>query len=145
MRAVALALGLLLLAACMPQGPTGQAVAGPTHWVDGSSVLVKAQVFDSLIGDPTVRITVVGDIVYERVIINGEEHVLAGQRFRGQWLSERGSVVVRLPPGEYSILAYSCFERFSGWDCGCQKEGDCGHWMERSLRVLSSEEKDYLQ
>ncbi len=134
MRALLLVFGLIFLVACLPAGPTGHATAPPTHFQDGSQVLISASVDEPTFGVYPVRITVFGDRVYPTVLVNGEEHTLAGPE-AGRWLMHRGSRVFFLPEGEHTIHAFSCLESFWGWKCGCRSADDCGHWMQRSVIV----------
>lgn len=135
MRTVVLVLALAVFAACLPQGPTGHAIAPPTHFEDGSQVLVKSVVSDPVMGVHTVRIDVLGDRVYPTVLVNGNEMRLSGKSISGDWIEGVGSVVVFLEEGEHTVHAFSCLEDTFGWKCGCRSRSDCGHWMERTVVV----------
>jgi len=127
--------GLLFLVGCLPQGPTGNAVAPPTHYEDGSQVLVSASVGEAVMGIHTIRLTVYGDRVYPLILVNGEPQELIGRAVSGNWLSYSGSTMVFLEPGTHTVHAFSCVESFVGWKCGCRTADDCGHWMERTVVV----------
>lgn len=135
MRAVLFTLSLVFLVACLPQGPTGNAVAPPTHFEDGSQVLVRAVVGEPTLGVYPVRVDVLGDRVYSTILVNGEVYSLSGEVASGGWLVNRGSRMVFLEEGSHTVHAFSCVEGFLGWKCGCRSVDDCGHWMERTVVV----------
>ncbi len=135
MRAVLLVCALVFLVACLPQGPTGNAIAPPTHFEDGGQVLVLATVGEPTLGVFPVRVDVLGDRVYPMILVNGDVHSLSGNSASGEWLMNRGSRTLFLEEGSHTVHAFSCVESFVGWKCGCLSADDCGHWMERTVIV----------
>lgn len=127
--------GLAGLATLLPNGPTGNAIAPPTHWVDGSERLITYQVLDAPAGNTPVRIRVHGDIVYKTVLVNGEPYELTGKDVDNQWLEEEGAIVLRLENGEHIVNAYSCQDTLTGWKCGCVNDNNCNNWMQRKIVV----------
>lgn len=125
---------LFVLAACMPGPPTGDVVAPPTHFLDGER-LVTFSLIDNGFAGKGAHITVRGDLVYDVVLVDGREYRLSGNALRGDWLTDEGSVIAFLPPGEYDVQAYSCFESSFEWKCGCKNPDDCGHWMYRTIMI----------
>lgn len=128
------ALGLLGITSSTPHGPTGFTIAPATHYVDGSEVLIKADVLDAPLGPSPVKITVLGDLVYKTVLVDGEEYSLLGDEVSDEWYARRGTIILRLEPGEHVIHGYSCLDE-AGWKCGCLNEDNCNNWMSRTVLV----------
>lgn len=125
---------LLTFSLLGPQGPTGFAVAPATNHLTGELSIVTDQFADGF-GRPVVRITVLGDLVYDEVMVNGEVRTLSGTQATDKFLSDKGSILVSLPEGEHVVHAYSCTDTIAGWQCGCRNPEDCGHWMKRDVIV----------
>lgn len=134
MRSAVLLAVFVLLVACSPQPPTGNTVARSAHWENGDPLII-AQPLSPVFDMTPVRVSVQGDLVYSTLIVDGASRNLSGDPRSGPWLSGPGTAVVYLSPGEHELRAYSCFDTLTGWECGCKRTGDCGHWVARTITV----------
>ncbi len=125
---------LLVVAACMPRGPTGNIVAPPSHSVNGNTA-VTTEIFPHTDQPATVRVTATGDIVYRAFRVDGQPYTLVGQEKDNQWLTGSGTAIVYLWPGTHTIDAYTCTQTLTSWKCGCTNGNDCGHWMQETIDV----------